>query len=134
MADRTPARCRSGIRRAARRQRWRAARTATAAIAVATAAILIPLSLVPAGGTAPSTRPLAELAAGHATITIDPQIGEIFTAAPASATPKLTAQQAWARFMRHIGSARTFIPSGVHVQLGLLTLPVGPAAAPGTSH
>ena len=40
-----------------------------------------------AGGTASLRR----------TITIDPQVGERFALAPASAAPRLTAQQAWAR-------------------------------------
>ena len=71
----------------------------------------------------------APAAAGAApawrTITIDPQVGETFAPAPASAAPKLTAQQAWARYARQNGSDHTAIPSFVHVRLGLLTLPVG---------
>jgi hypothetical protein len=68
-------------------------------------------------------------APGRGTITIDPQIGETFGPAPAAVAPKLTAQQAWARFTRH----NTAIPSAVHAHLGFLTLPVGPADAPGAS-
>lgn len=66
----------------------------------------------------------------YGTITIDPQTGLTFAAAPSSAAPRLTAQQAWARFTRH----KSPIPSDVHAHLGLLTSPVGPATAPGTSH
>ena len=73
----------------------------------------------------------ARVAPAWRTITIDPQVGETFAPAPASAAPKLTAQQAWARYARENGSDRTAIPSFVHVRLGLLTLPVGPADAPG---
>lgn len=68
----------------------------------------------------------------RATITIAPGIGETF--APVSGSPKLTAWQAWVRFARLNGSRPTVMPSAVHVQLGLFTLPVGPADAPGTSH
>lgn len=72
-------------------------------------------------------RASAKSAAWHAAITIDPQIGETFAPAPASAKPRLTAQQAWARY-----TGETVIASGIRVRLGLLTLPVGPADAPGT--
>jgi hypothetical protein len=76
----------------------------------------------------------ARAAPAWRTITIDPQVGETFAPAPASAAPKLTAQQAWARYARENGSDHAAIPSVVHVRLGLLTLPVGPANAPGTSN
>ena len=66
------------------------------------------------------------------TITIDPQIGETFAPAPSPAAPKLTAQQAWQRYAELADSKRTTIPSFVTARLGLLTLPVGPADAPGT--
>jgi hypothetical protein len=77
----------------------------------------------------------APAAAGAAserrTITIDPQVGETFAPAPASAVPKLTAQQAWARYMRQNGDDHTAIPPFVRVQLGLLTLPIGPTGPGG---
>jgi hypothetical protein len=117
------------IRGAARRQRLRTAGVATAVIAVLTAAIVVPLTLLPGGGAASSagTGPAAGAhhRSGRATITINPQAGETFAPAPASAAPKLTAQQAWARYNSHTG-----IPSGVHVRLGLFTLLVGPADLP----
>jgi hypothetical protein len=50
---------------------------------------------------------------------------------PASVAPKLTAQQAWARYMRQTGDEHTAIPSFVRVQLGLLTLPIGPTGPGG---
>lgn len=65
----------------------------------------------------------------HKPIVIDPQVGEILAPAPASARPKLTAQQAWARYMRHVGAPRhTALPSYIRVHLGLLTLPTGPGS------
>ena len=48
-----------------------------------------------------------------ATITIDPQIGETFAPAPSSATPRLTAQQAWQRYAEQAHSSRATIPSFV---------------------
>jgi len=68
-----------------------------------------------------------------ATITIDPQIGETFALAPSSATPRLTAQQAWQRYAEQAHSSRATIPSFVTARLGLYTLPVGPVG-PGTGH
>ncbi len=59
-------------------------------------------------------------------ITIDPEVRETFAPAPASAAPKLTAPQAWARYAARHGSSVTTIPSGVRARLGLLTLPIGP--------
>jgi hypothetical protein len=127
------------IRAAAKRQRLRAASVTTAVAAVVAAAIIAPLSLLPGspasgGQHQSSVRPSAGSKTAHAPIVIDPQIGETFARAPASATPTLTAQQAWARFahVNHWGG--TSVPAGVHVQLGLLTLPVGPADAPGTGN
>jgi len=68
------------------------------------------------------------------TITIDPQIGITFGPAPQDAAPKLTALQAFKRYER-VGEVRQVpsIPSNVTVKLGLLTVPVGPADAPGAS-
>lgn len=63
------------------------------------------------------------------TITINSQIGMTFAPAPAGAAPALTADQAWAQEAAAEGSSGTTIPPGVTVQLGLLTLPVGPANA-----
>lgn len=77
---------------------------------------------------------LARSASNDRTIVIVPQYGETFTPVAVSAAPALTAGQAWARFARLNSWSRTGVPSGVHVQLGHFTLPVGPADAPGTSH
>src|SRR6266542_2207708 len=63
------------------------------------------------------------------TITINSQIGMTFAPSPAGAAPALTAEQAWAQEEAAEGSSDTTIPSDVTVQLGLLTLPVGPANA-----
>jgi hypothetical protein len=61
------------------------------------------------------------------TITIDPDYGATFAPPPVNAAPALTAQQAWAQFIRQAsGSSNTAIPSTVTVQLGLFTLPIGP--------
>lgn len=70
------------------------------------------------------------------TITIDPQVGETFAPAPQSAKPRLTARQAWARYMRKLGYPHhTALPSFIHAQLGLLTLPTGPGGTgPYTTH
>jgi hypothetical protein len=59
-------------------------------------------------------------------VTIDPLVGETFAPAPASAAPRLTAGQTWARYATRLGATATAIPSGVRVRLGLLTLPIGP--------
>jgi hypothetical protein len=61
------------------------------------------------------------------TITINSQIGMTFAPAPPGAVPALTAEQAWAQEAGVEGSSGTTIPSNVTVQLGLLTLPAGPA-------
>ena len=74
----------------------------------------------------------AAAASGRRTITIDPHVGETFAPAPASAAPQLTAQQAWARYTRRTGDDHTAIPSFVRVQLGLLTLPIGPTGPGGS--
>ena len=72
----------------------------------------------------------------HTTITIDPQIGETFAPPLASARPRLTAHQAWARYMRQLGDPHhAALPSVIHAQLGLLTLPIGPGGSgPYTAH
>jgi hypothetical protein len=59
-----------------------------------------------------------------------------FAPAPASARPRLTAQQAWARYMRQLGYPRhTALPSFMRARLGLFTLPVGPGGSgPYTAH
>jgi hypothetical protein len=62
-----------------------------------------------------------------ATIKIGSQVGETFAAPPANAAPRLTAQQAYAKYIRHNDSSETTIPSNMTVRLGFLTLPVGPA-------
>ncbi len=61
-----------------------------------------------------------------ATITIGPDVGETFAPQPASAAPSLTAAQACARWRQQVGGDDTMIPGDATVQLGLLTLPVGP--------
>jgi hypothetical protein len=63
-----------------------------------------------------------------APIVIDPSVGETFAPAPAGPAPALTAAQAWAQNARaDNGNGNTAIPSGLSVQLGLVSLPVGPA-------
>lgn len=64
-------------------------------------------------------------------IVIDPQVGEVFEPAPASAAPALTAQQVWAKYATLIGAKTTAIPAHVTVELGLLTLPIGPSGPKG---
>ena len=62
-------------------------------------------------------------------IVIDPSIGDTFTPTPAGAVapaPALTAAQAWADFAQVNGGIAT-IPSGLSVQLGRVSVPVGPA-------
>jgi hypothetical protein len=61
-----------------------------------------------------------------ATITIDATVGETFAPPPANAAATLTAEQAWAHWQHQLGATDTTIPSDTTVQLGLLTLPVGP--------
>jgi hypothetical protein len=67
------------------------------------------------------------------TVTIDPQIG-MFAPAPSGVSPKLTALQAFKRYER-VGEVRQVpsVPANVTAKLGLLTVPVGPADAPGAS-
>ena len=84
------------------------------------------VTVVTVAGCAPA-RKVANATAVRKTITIDPQVGETFAPAPASARPRLTAQLAWARYMRQLGYPhRTALPSVIRVRLGLLTLPTGP--------
>ncbi len=59
-----------------------------------------------------------------ATITVDPSINETFAPPPADAAPAMTAEQAWVKWENGVGP--TNIPSDITVQLGLLTVPVGP--------
>jgi hypothetical protein len=68
-----------------------------------------------------------------ATITINAKLGETFAPAPASAAPALTAQQAWLRYAKSIGSRLSSMPRGVTARLGSFTLPVGSANEPNTS-
>ncbi len=66
-------------------------------------------------------------------IVIDPQAGEKFTPPSARAAPALTPQEAWGKFMRRISNTKPpRIPANVSVQLGLLTLPIGPIGRHGT--
>src|SRR6202041_3274272 len=67
------------------------------------------------------------------TISVDPLLGGTFAPASNVAAPRLTAQQAWARFERDNGDADTGIPSRLQVRLGLLTLMRGSADIPGGS-
>jgi hypothetical protein len=66
------------------------------------------------------------------TVTIDSNIGETFAPAPQDATPKLTAEQAFAQQRRRNGRS-VIPPSGVTVKLGLLTILAGPTN-PHTGH
>jgi len=60
-------------------------------------------------------------------IVIDQDVGDTFVPASAGvAAPALTAAQAWAQYARVNGDSAT-IPSDVSVQLGLVSVPVGPA-------
>jgi len=51
----------------------------------------------------------------------------VFAPTPPGAVPAMTARQAWARFSRGEGSPAT--SPGSTVQLGLLTMPIGPDCA-----
>jgi hypothetical protein len=59
-------------------------------------------------------------------IVIDPSVGDTFAPAPADAAPALTAAQAWTQYAQVNGDSAT-IPSDLTVQLGLVSVPVGPA-------
>src|SRR5215470_19658540 len=76
-------------------------------------------------GTGPRAHgPAASSAPG--VIVVDRSVGDTFTQAPASAAPALTAAQAWARYAQMDGG-RSTIPAGISSQLGLVSVPVGPA-------
>ena len=79
------------------------------------------------GQPAASRARVSTASAVQTTITINPDNGETFGPPPVKASPPLTAQQAWAQFIRSstAGSGGTAIPSDVTAQLGLFTLPVG---------
>ena len=68
-----------------------------------------------------------------ATITIDSRIGEKFAPPPSFVTPALDPETAWAAYAKLNGSSVTTVPNDVTVELGLLTLPVGPVG-PGDSY
>jgi len=76
-------------------------------------------------------RPVSAL---NAVITIDPHVGEIFAPAPANEHPALTARQAWGRYtVADNGYGRNApIPANVTVDIGLLTLPIGPSGPNGS--
>lgn len=61
-----------------------------------------------------------------ATITVDSNNSVTFAPPPASAAPAMTAEQAWAKWENNTGATNTSIASGTAVQLGLLTVRVGP--------
>lgn len=63
------------------------------------------------------------------TIVIRPELGMTFGSPPVKAAPRLTAAQAWAAYMRHIGHSDLAIPTSVTARLGLFTLPLGPREA-----
>jgi hypothetical protein len=60
------------------------------------------------------------------TITIDSAVGETFAPPKPPYHPAMSAEAAWVRYARSLGSHRKAIPSSVSVRIGLLTLPVGP--------
>lgn len=67
-----------------------------------------------------------------ATIRIDSEIGDTFAPPPVTASPKLTAQQAWTAYTKINKSYRSSaIPSNMTVHLGLFTLPLGPSGPGG---
>src|SRR5215471_3093181 len=65
-------------------------------------------------------------------VTVNPAIGITFGPAPADAAPSLSGAQAWTQYAQVQGWSTT-VPSNVTVQLGLVTVPVGPASAPGAA-
>jgi hypothetical protein len=75
----------------------------------------------------------ARAATVPATIAINPGIRETFAPAPPSATPALTAQQAWQRYAEQAGSSHTTIPSSVTARLGLFTMDASPPGDPQTA-
>ena len=78
-------------------------------------------------------KPAATTSSPATTITIQPGSGETFTPT-STGSPALTAEQAFADFAHLNGWTSTAIPDVDTVQLGLLTLPVGPADGPGTDN
>jgi hypothetical protein len=66
------------------------------------------------------------------TIVVNAASGATFAPAPTGASPALTAEQAWADYVKVAGGSAN-IPSGVNIQLGLVTWPSGSADAPGAS-
>jgi hypothetical protein len=74
----------------------------------------------------------ATTAAIHATVTINEKLGEAFAPAPPSAAAALTAQQAWLRYARHVGSDRHHHAVRRHRPAWPLHAASGPANLPGT--
>jgi len=106
---------------------------AIAGVLLATAIVLTACGTVTSAGQSRDVRSqsgrsvTATAAAVTRVIVIDPQAGEKFTPPFAKASPALTPQAAWGKFMRRISSPKSLrIPANVSVQLGLLTLPIGP--------
>ncbi len=89
-----------------------------AAAALVVGGIAVKSALAPAHAGIASSVP--------APIVIDPSLGDTFAPAPAGAAPALTAALAWAQYAQVNGGSAT-IPSGLTVQLGLVSVPVGPA-------
>jgi hypothetical protein len=101
-------------------------------IGIAFFAIVIVVALIATRAGQPPARAVTAPSV-TATIVVNPVLGDTFAPPPPNATPTLTAGQAWADFAQLNNFSNTAIPSGVTVQLGLVTVPVGPAGAPGTS-
>ncbi|HEY7146099.1 MAG TPA: hypothetical protein VH637_17815 [Streptosporangiaceae bacterium] len=88
--------------------------------------------LLLAGCGAPAALHARSVSAVTSTITIDPGVGETFGAAPPDAAPTLTPQQAWAAGAQNdSGDVSAAIPPDVTMQLGVLTLPIGPTGPEG---
>lgn len=64
-------------------------------------------------------------------IMVNPSIGITFGPVGADAAPALSAAEAWTDYAQVNGWTAT-TPSNVTVQLGLVTVPVGPSSGPGT--
>ncbi len=98
------------------------------------ASVLVLIAGVLIGGCGTAKRvQFAHVSTVASPITIDPTAGEVFAPAPADASPAMTAQQAWAAYTRVDTSYTTStIPSNVTVEIGLLTLPLGPSGPNGT--
>src|SRR6266511_2619257 len=89
----------------------------------------------PSPGHSPTPSPSAtqvEASPIPGTEVIDPAAHEVFAPAPATARPRLSAEEAWALFARRIHSHVTTIPANVTVRLGLLTFPIGPIGPGGS--